>query len=219
MNVDAQDDLRIVTEDGGTVAYFDCLQGTWTEPQYLRLTDTCNRLLEFTDGRIDVLPMPTDRHQSILQFLFLACLPAERELGGAVRFSPLRLRIGDGRFREPDLLLVRDADDPRRADAFWTGADLVMEVVSPQPGSARGHPSQEESPRNPLRDTRDKRLEYARAGIPEYWIVNPIDETVTVLELDGDTYLEHGIFRRGEQADSTHVPGLAVDVAAVFDAE
>ena len=204
MNVDEQDDLRIVTEDGGTVAYFDCLQGTWTEAQYLKLTDTCNRLLEFTDGRIEVLPMPTDRHQTILRFLFLACLPAERQLGGAVRFSPLRLRIGDGRYREPDLLLVRDADDPRRADAFWTGADLVMEVVSP---------------RNPLRDTRDKRLEYARAGIPEYWIVNPIDETVTVLKLDGDTYLEHGIFRRGEQADSTHVPGLAVDVAAVFDAE
>ena len=204
MNVDEQDDLRIVTEDGGTVAYFDCLQGTWTEAQYLKLTDTCNRLLEFTDGRIEVLPMPTDRHQTILRFLFLACLPAERQLGGAVRFSPLRLRIGDGRYREPDLLLVRDADDPRRADAFWTGADLVMEVVSP---------------RTPLRDTRDKRLEYARAGIPEYWIVNPIDETVTVLKLDGDTYLEHGIFRRGEQADSTHVPGLAVDVAAVFDAE
>ena len=74
MNVDEQDALRIVTEDGGTVAYFDCLQGTWTEAQYLKLTDTCNRLLEFTDGRIDVLPMPTDRHQSILQFLFLACL-------------------------------------------------------------------------------------------------------------------------------------------------
>ena len=204
MNVDEQDDLRIVTEDGGTVAYFECLQGTWTEAQYLKLTDTCNRLLEFTDGRIEVLPMPTDRHQTILRFLFLACLPAERELGGAVRFSPLRLRIGDGRYREPDLLLVRDARDPRRADAFWTGADLVMEVVSP---------------RNPLRDTRDKRLEYARAGIPEYWIVNPIDETVTVLELDGDTYAEHGIFRRGERADSTYVPGLAVDVTAVFDAE
>ena len=204
MNVDEQDDLRIVTEDGGTVAYFECLQGTWTEAQYLKLTDTCNRLLEFTDGRIEVLPMPTDRHQTILRFLFLACLPAERELGGAVRFSPLRLRIGDGRYREPDLLLVRDADDPRRADAFWTGADLVMEVVSP---------------RNPLRDTRDKRLEYARAGIPEYWIVNPIDETVTVLESEGDTYLEHGVFRRGEQADSACVPGLAVDVAAVFDAE
>ncbi len=204
MNVDEQDDLRIVTQDGGTVAYFECLQGTWTEAQYLKLTDTCNRLLEFTDGRIEVLPMPTDRHQTILQFLLVACLPIMGETGGAVRFAPLRLRIGNGRYREPDLLLVRDADDPRRANAFWTGADLVMEVVSP---------------RNPLRDTRDKRLEYARAGIPEYWIVNPIDETVTVLELDGNTYLEHGVFRRGDQADSTRVPGLAVDVAAVFDAE
>ena len=204
MTSDEQDGLRIVAPDGGTVAYFGDLQGLWTEEQYLKLTNTCNRLLEFTDGRIEILPMPTDRHQTILQFLLIACLPVMREMGGAVRFSPLRLRVGGGRFREPDLLLVRDAADPRRGDAYWTGADLVMEVVSPD---------------NPLRDTRDKPVDYARAGIPEYWIVNPLDETVTVLALDGETYAEHGVFRRGERADSAYVPGLAVDVAEVFDAE
>ena len=58
------------------------------------------------------------------------------------------------------------------------------------------------SPDDPGRDTRDKRLDYAEAGIPEYWIVNPLDETATVLELRGTAYAAHGVFRRGQQADS-----------------
>ncbi|MDP9373848.1 MAG: Uma2 family endonuclease, partial [Chloroflexota bacterium] len=45
------------------------LQGQWSEELYLWLTDQTNRLVEFTDGYIEVLPMPTDRHQSILLFL------------------------------------------------------------------------------------------------------------------------------------------------------
>ena len=47
-------------------------QGEWSEEEYLVLTDHRNRLVEFTDGFLEVLPMPTDKHQSVLQFLFLA---------------------------------------------------------------------------------------------------------------------------------------------------
>ena len=102
-------------------------------------------------------------------------------------YAPLRLRIREGKYREPDLLLLLDARDPRSGDDYWAGADLVVEVVSKD---------------NPLRDTRDKREDYAEAGIPEYWIVDPGDETITVLVLAGDAYAEHGLFHRGEQAAS-----------------
>ncbi len=37
-------------------------QGCWGDEHYLWLTDHARRLLEFTDGRIEVLPMPTERH-------------------------------------------------------------------------------------------------------------------------------------------------------------
>ena len=164
------------------------LQGIWTETQYLKITNGCNRLVEFTDGRLEILPTPTRRHQAILRALFLALFPFVRELGGNTFFAPLRLRIGDGRFREPDLLLVKDADDPRNQDDYWRGADLVAEAVSAD---------------DPLRDTRDKRSDYANAHIPEYWIVNPIDETVTVLLLAGDEYRDHGVSRRGEEVESS----------------
>ena len=197
------DGLRVVTSDDCTVIDLLPLQGLWTEAQYLKLTDHGNRLLEFTDGRIEILPMPTDRHQTLLKFLFLALLPFVEDRGGTVLFAALRLRIRDGKFREPDLLALRDADDPRRRNDYWLGADLVMEVVSPD---------------GPQRDVADKRGDYAEAGIPEYWIVNPIDETVTVLALSGGKYAEHGVFRPGERAGSLCLPGFSLAVREVFDA-
>jgi Uma2 family endonuclease len=180
------------------------LQGRWDEEQYLWLTDHTNRLIEFTDGYIEVLPRPTDNHQAILELLFLVFRTFLQPLGGKVRFAPLRLRIRSRKFREPDLLLVRSAADPRRQNRYWQGADLVLEVVSPD---------------KPERDLVEKRGDYAEAGVPEYWIANPQTETIMVLWLEGDTYVEHGIFGRGSTATSVLLPGLAVDVNAVFDAD
>lgn len=179
-------------------------QDRWIEEHYLWLTDDTNRLIEWTNGYIGVLPTLTDKHQSILQFLFLTLLTFVQPLRGKVHFAPLRVRIHDRKYREPDLLLVLDAADPRRQDRYWLGADLVLEVVSSD---------------KPERDLVDKRRDYAEAGIAEYWIVNPLDETVTVLTLDGDTYAEHGAFARGTTATSVLLPGFTVDVDAVFDAE
>ena len=195
--------LRVVAPDGCTVADSAELQGFWTQAQYLQLTNWSNRLIEFTDGRIEVLPMPTEQHQALSQFLFLALYPFVRDIGGKVFYAPLRLRIREGKFREPDLLLVTDAGDPRRRNDYWLGADLAVEVVSPD---------------NPDRDLIEKRGDYAEAGIPEYWIVNPLTATVTVLVLSGGEYREHGVFRPGEQSDSPSLPGFSVDVKEMFDA-
>ena len=196
------DGLRVVTPDGCTVADSTALQGFWTQAQYLKLTNQSNRLLEFTEGRIEVLPIPTQEHQAISRFLFLALYFFAQGIGGNVFYAPLRLRIRDGKFREPDLLLVTDAGDPRCRNDYWLGADLVVEVVSPD---------------NPDRDLIDKRKDYAEVGIPEYWIANPVVGTLTVLAPSGVEYGEHGVFRSGEQADSPSLPGFSVDVKEMFE--
>ena len=74
------------------------------------------------------------------------------------------------------------------------------------------------SPDRPERDLVDKRMDYAEAGIPEYWIVDPRDETITVLELHADGYVEHGVYHRGGEAASPLLPGFGAVVAEVFDA-
>ena len=84
------------------------------------------------------------------------------------------------------------------------GADIALEVVSDE---------------KPERDLVDKRGDYAEGRVPEYWIVNPPTETITVLRLRMDVYEEAGVYRRGESAASTLLPGFSVAVAAVFDAK
>ncbi|NJM08118.1 Uma2 family endonuclease [Candidatus Gracilibacteria bacterium] len=200
-----REQLRLSWEKGNElVVSLDPLQGHWTEEQYLLLTDQTNRLLEYTDGYIEVLPMPTDNHQAMLEWLFLALKAFIERLGGKVRFAPLRVLVREGKYREPDILLVRDARDPRRQNRFWLGADLVAEIVSED---------------DPERDTKVKRADYAYAGIPEYWIVNPFEQTITVLALKDETYTEYGVFRRGEQAASKLLEGFSIRVDGVFDAE
>ncbi len=194
--------MRIALANEMTDIDLDVLQGTWSVAQYLALTAQTNRLIEYTDGLIEVLPVPTDKHQAMLEVLFLALRAHVERYGGKVRFAPLRLRIREGKFREPDILLVQDANDPRRQDDYWRGADLVVEIVNPD---------------NPARDLDDKPRDYAEAGIPEYWIVNPLDETVTVLILADNAYATCGVFRRGEEARSHLLNGFAVRVDEVFD--
>jgi len=179
-------------------------QGEWTEEQYLVFTDHANRLVELTDGCLEVLPMPTDRHQAILAFLYRAFSDFIGPRGGTVRFAPLRLRIRAHKFREPDLLLLKSASDARRQDRFWTGADLALEVVSPD---------------KPRRDLIEKRGDYAEGGVGEYWIVNPEAETISVLRLESGAYADRGAFARGEAAASDLLSGFNVDVGAVFDAD
>ena len=146
-------------------------QGCWSDEAYLWLTEHSRRRIELTDGRIEELPVPTFTHQAVLlAFLYRLFHDYLRPRGGVAMVSGLRMRIREGKFREPDLLVLRERSDPRNQDRYWLGADLVAEVVSPD---------------DPDRDLVEKRADYAEAGIPEYWIADPRDETITVLTLDG----------------------------------
>lgn len=180
-------------------------QGFWTEEEYLSLTDGTNHLVELSDGQIEVLAIPTARHQDILMFLMLIVNALAKQIGGKAYIAGLRLRLSAGRFREPDIILLRSASDPRRHDRYLDGADLVMEIVSKGPEDRR-------------RDLITKRAQYAQAGIPEYWTVDLKTETISVLALQGEQYAEHGRFARGTTATSALLPDLRVDVSAVFDA-
>ena len=177
-------------------------QGAWSDEAYLRLTDYCRRLVEFTDGFVEELPMPTSSHQLVALYLYRLLHDYLRPLGGVAMAAPLRMRVREGKYREPDILILRSGSDNRFQDRYWLGADLTVEVVSPD---------------KPSRDWIDKRKDYAEAGIPEYWIADPRDETVTVLVLDEDAYTEHGVFGRGDTATSRLLEGFSVDVAAMFD--
>jgi len=177
-------------------------QGAWTDDEYLALNS--NHLIEFSDGVLEVLPMPTEQHQVVVAFLYemLQAFVVARNLG-KVLFAPLRVRLWEGKFREPDIVFLLTEHAGRRGNKYWRGADLVIEVVSED---------------DPERDLVSKRAEYARAGISEYWIVDPRDQTITVLALDSEKggYSVAGRHASGEAAQSALLDGFSVDVSEVF---
>ena len=179
-------------------------QGEWTEEEYLTLGT--NWMVEFCDGVVEFLAMPTFFHQRIVEFLHALFKEfVEQRRLGIVLFAPLPVRLWSGKYREPDLVYLSRARIPRNPHTQPQGADLVVEVVSP------GQENRE-------RDLVTKPEEYARAGIQEYWIVDPELRSIKVLVLDGETYRLHGEFQVGQTATSVLLDGFSVDVDRVFAA-
>ena len=183
------------------VALLFPLQGHWGEGDYLRLT---KKLVELVSGRIELLPVPTIFHQLIAAYL-MKCVEAylaKSGTPGLVLLAPLPVRLYEGTMREPDVVYVRPE---RFANTRQqpNGADLVMEVVSP-------------GAENRERDLVEKRRDYAQAGIPEYWIIDPEHSNITVLALDAGVYREPGVVHPGNRAISALLPGFEVDVQAAF---
>jgi len=189
-------------EPAWEIAYLYPPQGLWSESEYLALAT--NRLVEFTNGRIEVLALPTEPHQLILGYLYrvLFDFVRARQLG-LVLTAGVRVRVQVGKYREPDIVFMLAEHAHRRHNDFWEGADLVMEVVS-------------DSDEDRRRDLETKRIEYAQAGIPEYWVVDPVGRRVTVLKLEGDHYQTHGEFKPSMQARSALLEGFIVDVDEAF---
>lgn len=178
-------------------------QGEWSEEEYLLLPT--NRLVELSEGKIEVLPMPTRLHQAIVAFLYdaLKAFVAAQKLG-KVYFAPLPLHLWAQKYREPDVVFVRAENARALEGKHLEGADLVMEVVSED---------------DPDRDWILKRREYARAGIGEYWVVDPQQKRITVFTLKRKRYARHGDFGPGDIATSALLPGFAVPVAEALAGE
>lgn len=176
-------------------------QGGWTEEEYLAL-DT-NHLVEFVDGCLEFPPMPTQTHQWVAGYLYRLLFSAIADRGlGKVWPAAYRVQVSD-RFREPDVVCVLNRNASKAGEQFAATADLVVEVVSED---------------DPDRDLVTKRAEYAEAGIPEYWIADPRDKSLTILTLDpgATAYREAGRYREGEVARSVLLDGLTVDVTQAF---
>lgn len=174
-------------------------QGYWTEEAYLNLETSW--LVEYDNGILEVLDMPSRYHQDIVGFLYLLFRRWIRVKNiGYVVFAPMPLSVFTGKYREPDLIFSFDSPDSRESLRL-TRADLVLEVVS----SDRNH------------DFITKRQEYAATGIPEYWIIDPKQQEVHVLVLEQTDYVERGVFGRGQVATSALLQGFEVDVSQLFD--
>ena len=176
-------------------------QGNWTEADYLALD--AGRLVEFERGCVEVLDMPSKEHQRIVQYVYRMLFAfVEARMLGEVFVAPLPVRLWEQKFREPDVVFVARG----RADyqGYPEGADLLVEVVSDDAASRR-------------RDLATKRDEYSKAGVLEYWMIDPRERQVAVGSLRDGIY-EVQEFGDGGGVRSIRLPGFELSVTAILNA-
>jgi Uma2 family endonuclease len=139
---------------------------TWTYARWELLPDDGNRY-EIIDGVLFMTTAPSNFHQWIIRRLdrFIG-MPLEDRGEAYVFTAPIGLLMPFCDPVQPDFLLIRQANATIiRERRIFGVPDLIAEVVSPS---------------NAEQDTKIKRSAYARAGVPEYWIIRPDVRNVLV---------------------------------------
>jgi Uma2 family endonuclease len=129
---------------------------------------------ELIDGRIYYMSTPSRIHQKILHFLDKTIGNYFDEKGGPCEVYPAPFAVflnrDDVNYVEPDISVICDME--KLDDKGCQGApDWVIEISSP--GSRR-------------MDYMIKLFKYRSAGVREYWIVDPADQTVSVYNFEKD---------------------------------
>ena len=174
--------------------------------EYLALPEIDEyRWLELDDGELYFMPRPRRGHlfvSSRLTNIFETHLERFDEPPAEV-YSELVIIIPQesGRILIPDLsIFVRPLGDDSDISAAGRIPDIVIEILS--------------TDRN--RDLVRKRQLYAEAGVPEYWIFDPVNDTVLPLELRGDEYIERPTLSAADTLTTPLLPGLAIPLADIF---
>ena len=161
---------------------------------------------EVIDGEWAVTPPPNLGHQRIVGWLYMKlALFLEGRDDLEVILSPCAVALGGPSFVEPDLFVIpHDGTVDVEEQRIVGPPTLAVEVLSP---STRRH------------DLVRKRRLYERSGVPEYWVVDPEDESVSVFVLgEGGSYASPvKVFADAEgRATSRVLEGFEVEVAEVF---
>ena len=174
--------------------------------EFLDLPETDDKpKLELDDGELIVMPRPRRLHQFFKDDLvrhFKNILDSYPVPPGEV-YSELVVILS----RQPRHVVIPDlAFILRERVAIFNNGyaegppDIVIEILST----------------NRERDLVRKRQLYAAAGVPEYWILDPRNDTVTQLELPNSQYVERAVLTADDTLTTPLLPGLAIPLADLF---
>jgi len=184
-----------------------------TFEQYLEYDDGTDNRYELCDG--ELIPMPPESKRNIWMSLWLMYELAQmvdRHLVFPTNCCELQV-IGKTQNRFPDLVVIREEHliEPEKRCTITLNMpppQLVVEVVSPY---------RNQKDENYKRDYIEKWQQYEQRGIPEYWIVDPQAQLVTVLLLINGRY-QATEFTGNQRIVSGIFPGLELTAKQVLEA-
>jgi len=159
---------------------------------------------QLIEGELCMSPSPTRQHQRIITNLIVALGNHVRDHDlGEVYVAPFDVELNQYNVYQPDLCFFSHERERHLTTQGASGPpDFVIEILSPRTAKL---------------DRQQKLHHYARAGVREYWIVDPATRSVTVHLFDSaptatpTTHTDPAL-RLAAQA----VPGFAVSLAAIF---
>ena len=177
--------------------FADCL--TWPE----------NERIELIDGEAVMMSLPSTVHQKISGELFRQLANFLEGKKCEVFSAPFGVRLfekdGDSpenvdTMVEPDISVICDRDKLDRHGC--KGApDLIVEILSPS---------------TQRRDRLIKLELYQRAGVREYWLVGPEEQTVQVLLFTNGLLVPHELYKKGDVAKVNVLEGCFLELEKVF---
>lgn len=180
-----------------------------TFSEYLNYEDGTDNRYELVDGELVVMNPPAKRHFNITRFLVRLFEDESLRQGLDIEvFTGIGVRTGLNSSRIPDVSLVNGSQWRNLSDdaSAVIEADLLLAVEVVSPGEEQIK-----------RDYIDKVAEYRDAPIAEYWIVDPIEQKITVLVLEKDGYNKTA-FTGNDAILSAIFPQLKVTAGEILSA-
>jgi Uma2 family endonuclease len=188
-----------------------------TLKEFLTYDDGTNTRYELVDGVLVEMSLGTGKHGRAIHRLAKRLETAAENLGTDWLALPGLVGVETDvpgktdHVRIPDITMLPEAqwdaiaDRPGSATIFQNepAPIVVVEVLSPSTKST---------------DLKEKRAEYIKRGIPEYWIINPISKEITVLRLENGAYTEVGVFLGNDAIVSPTFSELRLTAAQVLGA-
>jgi len=170
-----------------------------TAEEYLSIGETGARY-ELIDGVVVMPPSRSFRHGEVIRFLMEALGRCAGALPGLRFASDVDVHFGPALVYRPDIGVFSPGRIQGRADRLTVVPDLVIEVLSPGSRTI---------------DLEQKRTDYARFGVGEYWVVDQDDLSVRVWRRTGAGLGE--VAAAGDRLACSSIPGLVIDLIAVRD--
>ena len=159
---------------------------------------------ELIHGEVHLTPSATTKHQCVLQNLSSSLGPFVIKNGlGEVWTAPLDVRLSPDTAVQPDLIFISNSRAKIIKENYIDGApDLMVEILSP---STAAH------------DRATKLALYAKARVPEVWLLDPLAKTVEVLKLQGKKYVLDAALGGDQKLTSSQFPGWELPLTDLFD--
>lgn len=198
--------MNVYTSDGRMRILSLPEKSNVTLNEFYNLRENSNQIMEYIDGVIFMSPSPSTKHQRISGRLYVQLFHILEGSDCEVFHAPFDIELTDETMTDtkivvPDLSIICDKNG--LTDEKYIGVpSIIIEIVSPS---------------NQSHDLVFKLNLYMQYGVKEYWIVNPILNTIQLYNLDEQGQYElRDLAKEKGQIHSTIFPTFIVDTEKIF---